>query len=157
LKRNLLILISLLTIAGFAQSQVVSDFEVIEMNLMLGRFEDQSSMSSVPNPDPIGINSSNWVVKFVRDKDGFPWGEIIVGTTENPLANKVIVYSVPFNSNLTVNTSVELNSIIITASIGRQVVNMENLSIGSTTTNTSGLSNCLYFVTFYTKSDIPYT
>jgi hypothetical protein len=52
----------------------VSDFEVIKLNLMLGGAEDLSSMTVVPNPDPTGVNTSAWVVKFVRDKDGVPWG-----------------------------------------------------------------------------------
>ena len=74
MKRNLLISIMLLAMSGFLKAQVVSDFEVIKMNVMLGGDEDQSSMTVVPNPDPTGINTSNWVVKFVRDKDGVPWG-----------------------------------------------------------------------------------
>ena len=64
----------LLTMVGFSRAQLVSDFEVIKMNLMLGGGTDPSSMTVVPNPDPTGINTSNWVVKFVRDKDGVPWG-----------------------------------------------------------------------------------
>ena len=74
MKKNLLVFIMLLTMVGFLKAQVVSDFEVIKMNLMLGNAEDLSSMTVVPNPDPTGINTSNWVVKFVRDKDGVPWG-----------------------------------------------------------------------------------
>jgi hypothetical protein len=75
MKKNLLIVSMLLTIFGFSKAQVVSDFEVIKMNLMLqGNLTDQSSMAVVPNPDTSGINKSKWVVKFVRDKDGVPWG-----------------------------------------------------------------------------------
>ena len=64
----------LLAFAGFSKAQVVSDFEVIKLNVMLGGGTDSSTMTVVPNPDPTGINTSNWVVKFVRDKDGVPWG-----------------------------------------------------------------------------------
>ena len=64
----------LLTFVGFSRAQLVTDFEVIQMNLMLGGSTDLSTMTVVPNPDPTGINTSNWVVKFVRDKDGVPWG-----------------------------------------------------------------------------------
>ena len=74
MKKKLLIFVMLLTIVGFSKAQVVSNFEVIPMNLMLGGGTDLSSMTVVPNPDPTGINTSNWVVKFVRDKDGVPWG-----------------------------------------------------------------------------------
>ncbi|TSA28446.1 MAG: T9SS C-terminal target domain-containing protein [Bacteroidetes bacterium] len=74
MKKNLLIFIMMLTMVGFMNAQVVSDFEVIQMNLMLGGAEDLSTMTVIPNPDPTGINTSLWVVKFVRDKDGVPWG-----------------------------------------------------------------------------------
>jgi len=74
MKKCLLISIILLAFAGFSKAQLVTDFEVIKMNLMVGGAEDLSSMTVVPNPDPTGINTSNWVVKFVRDKDGVPWG-----------------------------------------------------------------------------------
>jgi hypothetical protein len=74
MKRNLLITIVLLAIAGFLNAQVVTDFEVTKMNVMLGPPEDLSTMTVVPNPDATGINTSKWVVKYVRDKDGIPWG-----------------------------------------------------------------------------------
>jgi len=73
MKRNLLIFIMLLTIVGFSRAQVISDFEVIHMNLMVGGATDLSNITVVPNPDPTGINTSNWVAKLVRDKDGVSW------------------------------------------------------------------------------------
>jgi hypothetical protein len=74
MKKNLLLTLILMAFVGFTKAQVIEDFEVIKMNLMLGGDADQSSMTVVPNPDATGINTSNWVVKFVRDKDGVPWG-----------------------------------------------------------------------------------
>ena len=74
MKRKLLVFIMLLTMAGFTRAQVVSNFEVIKMNAMLGGSADSSTFTVVPNPDPTGINTSAWVAKFVRDKDGVPWG-----------------------------------------------------------------------------------
>ena len=74
MKKTLTFFIMLLTFVGFSRAQLVTDFEVIQMNLMLGGSTDLSTMTVVPNPDPTGINTSNWVVKFVRDKDGVPWG-----------------------------------------------------------------------------------
>jgi hypothetical protein len=75
MKKNLLITMILLAMAGFLNAQVVSNFEVIKMNLMTGDpLTDLSTMTVVPNPDATGINTSAWVVKFVRDKDGVPWG-----------------------------------------------------------------------------------
>jgi hypothetical protein len=74
MKKTLLAFAIVLAVVSFAKAQVVTDFEVIKMNLMLGGVEDLSSMTVVPNPDPTGINTSSWVVKYVRDKDGVPWG-----------------------------------------------------------------------------------
>ncbi|MBK6344533.1 MAG: hypothetical protein IPF68_01145 [Bacteroidales bacterium] len=44
------------------------------MNYLLGGAEDLSSMTILPNPDKSGINISDYVIKFNRDKDGVPWG-----------------------------------------------------------------------------------
>ncbi|MCK9398573.1 MAG: T9SS type A sorting domain-containing protein [Bacteroidales bacterium] len=74
MKRNLLVFMILVAISGFSQAQVVADFEAIPMNVMFGGAEDLSTMTVVPNPDMSGINTSYYVVKFVRDKDGVPWG-----------------------------------------------------------------------------------
>ena len=74
MKKNLLILTILIAMAGILRAQVVADYECIPMNYMLGGADDLSSLTVVPNPDPSGINTSGYVVKFVRDKDGVPWG-----------------------------------------------------------------------------------
>jgi Secretion system C-terminal sorting domain len=242
-----------------AAVDVIENYEVIPLNLMLGDpAVDSSNMTLVPNPDPTGINTSNWVVRFLRDKDGVPWGgfwsptavdvttnkymhvkvwkprispikfkiqggttgdletfstgpqtstgvwedmvfdftsktgsyptisfmpdfedpltltndiviyfdDIILNNSANPIlegiegvikANNFTVYPVPFNNFLTVNTSVDLKSVIITSAIGQQVVKLENLTVGTTTTNTSELATGLYFVTFNPKSGNPST
>jgi hypothetical protein len=58
-----------------AAAYVIEDYENMPLNLMLGDpAVDSSSMTIVPNPDQSGINLSNWVVQFKRDKDGVPWG-----------------------------------------------------------------------------------
>jgi len=74
MKKNLLIFMILMAMAGFLQAQVIENFEVIKMNVMVGGSDDSSSMVVVPNPDKSGINTSNWVVRFVRDKNGVAWG-----------------------------------------------------------------------------------
>ncbi len=58
---------------GSAPAQVMENFEPIALNLMLNGPDDLSSMTVVENPDKTGVNLSNSVVKFLRDKDGFPW------------------------------------------------------------------------------------
>jgi hypothetical protein len=73
MKKNLLIFAMLMAMTGFVRAQVIADYECIPMNVMMGGADDQSSMTVVPNPDPSGINTSAYVVKFVRDKDGIPW------------------------------------------------------------------------------------
>jgi len=59
---------------GSAPVTMIEDYENIPMNLMTGGAEDLSSFTKVANPDPRGINLSNLVIKFNRDKDGVPWG-----------------------------------------------------------------------------------
>jgi hypothetical protein len=74
MKKNLLLLVLLLLFAGVTRAQVIADFESIPMNVMMGGTSDSSTMTVVPNPDPSGINTSNYVTQYVRDKDGIPWG-----------------------------------------------------------------------------------
>ena len=242
-----------------AAVDVIEDYEIIPLNLMLGDpAVDSSKMTLVPNPDVNCINTSSWVVQYLRDKDGVPWGGfwsptavdvttnkymhvkvwkprispikfkieggaagnletfstgpqastgvwedmvfdftsktgpyptisfmpdfedpltlteditmyfdyIILNNDPNPIvtilenvmkANNVTVYPVPFNNFLVINTAVDLKSIIITSAIGQQVIKMENLSVGTTTTNTSELATGLYFVTIYPKSGNSYS
>jgi hypothetical protein len=59
---------------GSAPVQMIEDYEFITLNYLLGGETDQSSMMILPNPDPTGINLSDYVIKFNRDKDGVPWG-----------------------------------------------------------------------------------
>lgn len=59
---------------GSAPVTVMEDYENIPLNLMLGGAEDLSAFTKVANPDMSGINLSNMVIKFNRDKDGVPWG-----------------------------------------------------------------------------------
>ena len=235
---------------------VVEDYEIIPLNLMLGGAVDLSTMTLIPNPDPAGINPSAWVVQFLRDKDGVPWGgfwsptgvdvttnqymhvkvwkprisplkfhieggaagnletlsmdpqtsigvwedivfdftsktgpyptisfmpdfedpltltedmmmyfdDIILNNDPNPItgidvvskANEVTVYPVPFNNFLVVNTAVNFKSIIITSSLGQQILKLEDSGIGTTTVNTSELATGLYFITCYPKSGNPF-
>jgi hypothetical protein len=76
---------------------------------------------------------------------------------ENPLAGEVTVYPVPYNNFLTIETIVDLKSIIVTSVIGQQVMKMDNVEVGTITLNTSELPKGLYFVTFLPNSGIPYT
>lgn len=59
---------------GSAPVQVIENYESIALNYMLGGAEDLSTMMILPNPDPTGVNLSDYVIKFNRDKDGVPWG-----------------------------------------------------------------------------------
>ena len=53
---------------------VIEDFEHIPLSLNYGYNNDESSMYVIPNPDQSNINQSNWVVKYLRDKDGISNG-----------------------------------------------------------------------------------
>ena len=59
---------------GSEAVQMMENFDNIPLNYLLGGAEDLSNMSIFPNPDKSGINLSDYVTKFVRDKDGVPWG-----------------------------------------------------------------------------------
>jgi hypothetical protein len=59
---------------GSEAVQVMENYDNIPLNYLLGGAEDLSNMSILPNPDKSGINLSDYVTKFVRDKDGVPWG-----------------------------------------------------------------------------------
>ncbi len=59
---------------GSAPVQVIENFEVIPINYMIDDpINDLSYMTLAPNPNVSGINLSDYVMKFNRDKDGLPW------------------------------------------------------------------------------------
>ena len=74
MRKILHLLVILLALAGYSQAQMVANYECIPMNPMLGGADDSSYFTVVANPDQSGINTSYFVGKFVRDKDGVPWG-----------------------------------------------------------------------------------
>ena len=60
---------------GSAPVQVIEDYEFIPMNYMgEANPPDESTLEILPNPDQSGLNPSDYVIKFERDKDGVPWG-----------------------------------------------------------------------------------
>jgi hypothetical protein len=71
MKKFTFLLLIMLAYAGFTMAQTIEDFENIQMNL----FSQGSTgaLSVVPNPDPTGINTSGYVAKMLRAKDGDPW------------------------------------------------------------------------------------
>ncbi len=234
---------------GSAPVQVMENYEHIPLNYMLGGAEDLSSMMTLPNPDPTGVNMSDYVIKFNRDKDGVPWGGFwsalptaidvttnkfvhvkvwkprispikfkieggaagtiemfskypqtkinewedivfdfsdktgtypviafmpdfedpltlteditiyyddiilnndpnsLIGVAVNPLAGKVQMYPNPVNNKLQINTTANIQRVIITSTLGQVVEDVEMTS-NNLTISTSSLSNGLYFVTF---------
>ncbi|MDY0103496.1 MAG: T9SS type A sorting domain-containing protein [Lentimicrobium sp.] len=73
---------------GSSPVQIMEDFEHIPLNIMTGGDEDLSKFTLVPNPDPSGLNLSDHVIKFDRDKDGVPWGGFYSGTPVDFTTNK---------------------------------------------------------------------
>ncbi len=59
---------------GSAPVSVIENYEIIPTNLLAGGAEDLSFFELISNPDKSGINISDKVLKFHRDKDGVPWG-----------------------------------------------------------------------------------
>lgn len=75
MKKSFVITIAMMVcITLYMSAQIIENFETIPLNVMMGGYYDESSMTIVPNPDQNGINTSETVVKFVRDKDGLSWG-----------------------------------------------------------------------------------
>lgn len=59
---------------GSDPAEVIENFEFIDLNVMVNpQTEDTSSMTVIRNPDPSPMNPSDYVVQFIRDKDGHPW------------------------------------------------------------------------------------
>lgn len=59
---------------GSAPVKVMEDNEHITLNPMLNGATDLSTMTLEPNPYVSGLNTSEYVINFLRDKDGNPWG-----------------------------------------------------------------------------------
>jgi len=110
-----------------------------------------------------GWNGGEWtgdpnrIITIAGDSTlNFLWGSP-AGIHENQLANKVQVYPNPFSANLFINTTTEINQIIISNYIGQQVARFENLKLGLMSVNTSDLKKGMYLVTFFAKDGSKYT
>ncbi|MBW6490349.1 MAG: T9SS type A sorting domain-containing protein [Lentimicrobium sp.] len=68
--------------------QIIENYEHMGLNMMLGGDEDLSFMTLVPNPDQSGLNLSDYVIQFHRDKDGVPWGGFYSFTPVDFTTNK---------------------------------------------------------------------
>jgi len=67
---------------------MIEDYENIPLNYMLNGPNDSSYMVKIPNPDKSGINRSDYVIKFLRDKDGSPWDGFWSPTPVDVTTNK---------------------------------------------------------------------
>lgn len=74
MKKFYMLMLVFLAFGSFSMAQTIEDFEYLKMNLMLGdATQDQSSLKVVANPDSSAVDSSMYVVEFMRDKDGVEW------------------------------------------------------------------------------------
>ncbi len=73
---------------GSAAVQIMENYENIPLNIMLGGAEDLSGFTLVPNPDKSGVNLSDYVIKYHRDKDGVAWGGFYSATPIDVTTNK---------------------------------------------------------------------
>ncbi len=92
----------LLLLWNTMSSQLIQNYEgsVFTMNLLLGGSNDQSQVSVVNNPSKTGINTSNRVCRFLRDKDGVPFGGFFATVNVNLSSNKYVhmkVYKTRFS------------------------------------------------------------
>ncbi|MBE0653166.1 MAG: T9SS type A sorting domain-containing protein [Bacteroidales bacterium] len=71
MKKITLITFFLLSITGLIFAQAIENFDSPKLEIPIFKPGDQSSFSIVLNPDPTGINTSKYVLKFVHDKDGY--------------------------------------------------------------------------------------
>ncbi|MCX6223929.1 MAG: T9SS type A sorting domain-containing protein, partial [Bacteroidia bacterium] len=83
----------------------------------------------------------------------YTWGAdgFVVGVPETSLAGKIQMYPNPVNSELYINSTAEVRSVIITSTLGKVVGNYTLNNTSSQTINTSSLSSGMYFVTFVDK------
>jgi hypothetical protein len=79
------------------------------------------------------------------------------GTTELSLAGYVQTYPNPVKDVLNVTTSIELNKVVITNTVGQVVYSQDAVGVGRKAINVSDLSTGMYFITFYGKSGGQYT
>lgn len=85
MKKFYMFMLVLLGFGGFSMAQTIENFEYLKMNLMLGDVTlDNSSLKVVANPDSSAVDSSMYVVEFLRDKDGVEW-DGFYATLENPV------------------------------------------------------------------------
>lgn len=110
---------------------------------------------------PTGWDGGEWtgapnraLVLAAKDSiANYVWGKMgQIGISENPLANKVNAYPVPFSNTLTINTLVDVKSVVISSAYGQQVARFDNVVAGRTSVNTSDLKSGMYFITFYGKN-----
>lgn len=73
MKQFTILFLAMFLTVGIASAQMIEDFEHIQLNLMLGGDNDNSSMSVVPTPEGT-TNLSTHVVKYERSMNGVPWG-----------------------------------------------------------------------------------
>jgi len=90
MKKFYMLLLILFAFTGLNMAQTIEDFESIKM----GTFDvgANGSVSVVPNPDPTGIDTSLYVGKMVRGKDGQPWAGwySLLSTPVDVSANKYV-------------------------------------------------------------------
>jgi hypothetical protein len=82
----------------------------------------------------------------------FIWGELFTGQDEYPFMIKIAVYPVPCTRYLIIHTPVDLTSAILTSSVGKQIISLQDLHAGTTSISTAALTPGLYFITLYPVS-----
>lgn len=92
MKKITFFLLLIIWIPGFATAQVIEDFEGITLvpDYFI-QLNSNTSLTLIPNPVPGGINNSNYVMKFVKDKDDHQYLSIR-GLLEAPITGNRDLY-----------------------------------------------------------------
>jgi hypothetical protein len=112
-----------------------------------------------------GWNGGEWTgdpnrIYTIRQDTTFnlKWGLVYPeGIRDISLAGKIQTYPNPVKDVLNINTSIDLNKVTITNTVGQQVYLLNNVGVGKRTINLEELSNGMYFITFYAETGAPYT
>ncbi len=82
----------------------------------------------------------------------YSWGNLSSSVEHILMNDQVVVYPVPFDNTLTINSMVNLETVVITSAFGQQVMRMDKLQPGHTSIDVSPLASGMYFITFYNKN-----
>jgi len=101
----------------------------------------------------IGMGSYNDIALF----DDFKEGEGEPISVDDLYQAKFNIYPNPAGDQLYIEAESNMNKVVITNTIGQEILTLGNIRSGSVNINTSGFESGLYFITVYGDNDRPFT